>query len=382
MRYEDEPYVRKYTRKTLTNRLLGWEGRAVLDAMLGEFDAAGVFDFRGDPVRSIVAVTDIPEDFVRVGLERLIETETWTVTSSRIVWPTFEEAQNCTRSDRERQRISRKKRTEQALNEAPPPSSPASVRPAAPAAQSAPPAAPEPLSHAVTPARPAVTACDESGHGVTNVTSGHAESQPVTPCHGSSQNVTLPSFLPLLPSSLPPRDPPVGPPRGDEASSDPDEPELAAEPEPDSPPGNRPRGAEREQAPPVAAQPAPSRPPQPPPERPPPERGRKRARALPGDLAPNAGCVSLARELGVSLEREFPAFLDHHRAKGSVFADWQAALRTWLRNAQRYGPKRASANDNSRFATSADERLRRQADRVRLLREQELRQQHDEGFSP
>lgn len=351
MRYEDEPYVRKYTRKTLTNRLLGWEGRAVLDAMLGEFDAAGVFDFRGDPVRSIVAVTDIPEDFVRVGLERLIETETWTVTSSRIVWPTFEEAQNCTRSDRERQRISRKKRTEQALNEAPPPSSPASVRPAAPAAQSAPPAAP----------------------GVTNVTSRHAESQPVTPCHGSSQNVTLPSFLPLLPSSLPPRDPPVGPPRGDEPSSGPDEPELAAEPEPDSPPGDPPRGAEREQAPPVAAQP--------PPERPPPERGRKRARALPGDLAPNAGCVSLARELGVSLEREFPAFLDHHRAKGSVFADWQAALRNWVRNAQRYGPKRAS-NDNSRFATSADERLRRQADRVRLLREQELRQQHDEGFSP
>jgi hypothetical protein len=32
-------------------------------------------------------------------------------------------------------------------------------------------------------------------------------------------------------------------------------------------------------------------------------------------------------------------FLDHHRAKGSVFKDWQAAWRTWMRNAQRFAER-------------------------------------------
>jgi hypothetical protein len=110
LNFEDEPYVRKYTRKTVTNRMLGWEGRAVLDAMLGEFDPAGIFAIRGDAARCIAAVTEMPLDVVSVGLDRLIETETWVVTSRAVTWPTFEEAQNCSRSDRLRQRASRKAR--------------------------------------------------------------------------------------------------------------------------------------------------------------------------------------------------------------------------------------------------------------------------------
>jgi hypothetical protein len=170
--YSDEPYVRKYTRKTATNRLLGWEGRAVLDAMLGEFDPAGVFDFRGDLVLSIRAVTDIPVEVVRVGLQRLIETETWIANGRQLVWPTLEEAQNCNRSERLRQRESRKARAVKAAND-------------------------------VTPAAPAVT----------NVTAGHSQ----------SQLVTLPPSAPSLPPthpeeclSSPPKaaavDPPAAPP--------------------------------------------------------------------------------------------------------------------------------------------------------------------------
>lgn len=95
MDFSDEPYVRKYTRKTVTNRLLRWEGRAVLDAMLGEFDAAGIFAIRGDAAECISAVTEIPIEIVRIGLARIIETETWVVTQRTITWPTYEEAQNC-----------------------------------------------------------------------------------------------------------------------------------------------------------------------------------------------------------------------------------------------------------------------------------------------
>ncbi|WP_157043615.1 hypothetical protein [Nitrobacter hamburgensis] len=33
---------------------------------------------------------------------------------------------------------------------------------------------------------------------------------------------------------------------------------------------------------------------------------------------------------------EFDRFIDHHRAKGSTFADWEAASRTWLRNSVKF----------------------------------------------
>jgi hypothetical protein len=110
MNFADEPYVRLYTRKTLTHKLLGWEGRAVLRAMIDEFDPAGIFEIRGDAAHCISAVTDIPLEVVQVGLARLLETETWIVTGRAITWPTYEEAQNCRRSDRLRQRESRKAR--------------------------------------------------------------------------------------------------------------------------------------------------------------------------------------------------------------------------------------------------------------------------------
>jgi hypothetical protein len=180
--FSDEPYVRKYTRKTATNRLLGWEGRAVLDAMLGEFDPAGVFDFRGDLVRSIAAVTEIPEEIIRVALERLVETETWIVHSRQVVWPTYEEAQNCKRSDRARQRVSRKERASKV----------AAAVTTVPSARVA-----------VTAPANDTRAVTEDPIGVTNVTASHSRSQPVTAGHSESQHVTLPPSAPSHPSSHP-----------------------------------------------------------------------------------------------------------------------------------------------------------------------------------
>jgi hypothetical protein len=37
--------------------------------------------------------------------------------------------------------------------------------------------------------------------------------------------------------------------------------------------------------------------------------------------------------------QEFAQFLDHHRARHSLFADWAAAWRTWRRNAEKFGPR-------------------------------------------
>lgn len=63
----------------------------------------------------------------------------------------------------------------------------------------------------------------------------------------------------------------------------------------------------------------------------------KRASQLPDTLAPNDKHREIAAERGLNLAAEFEKFSDHHRAKGSTFKDWDAALRNWLRNSRGYG---------------------------------------------
>lgn len=175
MDFADESYVRLYPRETLTSKLLGWEGRAVMYAMLaGKFDAAGLFHFRGSPERAVSAITDIPIEIVKVGLARLVETETWVIGLNVISWPTYEEAQNCRRSDRERQRRSRRDRASQAVTK----------------------------RHTVT------DECDE--------------------CHSLSQDVTLPPSAPSHPPS-----PPFASERESAREAEPDE--RTPEPEPATP---------------------------------------------------------------------------------------------------------------------------------------------------
>lgn len=60
---------------------------------------------------------------------------------------------------------------------------------------------------------------------------------------------------------------------------------------------------------------------------------------LPDAFAPTDAHRELARQLGVSLDAEVAKFRDHHAANRSVFADWDAALRNWLRRAQSFAPR-------------------------------------------
>jgi hypothetical protein len=48
------------------------------------------------------------------------------------------------------------------------------------------------------------------------------------------------------------------------------------------------------------------------------------------------------------LEDQVDAFLDHHRSKHNVFADWTAAFRTWIRKARQYGTLAPPAVANGR----------------------------------
>jgi len=56
------------------------------------------------------------------------------------------------------------------------------------------------------------------------------------------------------------------------------------------------------------------------------------ARTLPVDFEPNERAKELAKGQHQNVLALCAAFKDHHAAKGSVFKDWQAAFRMWLRN--------------------------------------------------
>lgn len=66
---------------------------------------------------------------------------------------------------------------------------------------------------------------------------------------------------------------------------------------------------------------------------------QKRASALPEDFRPSQLHYNLALSVSVNLDDEFVKFCDYHRAKGSTMKDWDAALRTWIRNAAEFNKR-------------------------------------------
>ncbi len=71
---------------------------------------------------------------------------------------------------------------------------------------------------------------------------------------------------------------------------------------------------------------------------------RKRSVQLPIGWTPTDQHYELADKLGVGLEGELEQFKDFHTAKGTAFRDWDAAFRTWLRNAKKFGSRYAKAS--------------------------------------
>lgn len=61
----------------------------------------------------------------------------------------------------------------------------------------------------------------------------------------------------------------------------------------------------------------------------------------PDGFAFDARAEALAKSYGLNPHKELAAFRDHHAAKGTLFKDWQAAYRNWLRNAVKFAAKGA-----------------------------------------
>lgn len=80
---------------------------------------------------------------------------------------------------------------------------------------------------------------------------------------------------------------------------------------------------------------------------------------LPSDFVVNQTGLDLAAKLGVNADDELGAFTDHHTAISSTFTDWQAAFRTWTRNAAKFA-RRDQRNAPARSAETAYQRSMRE----------------------
>jgi hypothetical protein len=69
--------------------------------------------------------------------------------------------------------------------------------------------------------------------------------------------------------------------------------------------------------------------------------GTHRGTIYPENFEPDERAHTLAKSYGLNVYKEQAAFRDHHAAKGSIFKDWQAAFRTWLRNSVKFAQKGA-----------------------------------------
>lgn len=67
----------------------------------------------------------------------------------------------------------------------------------------------------------------------------------------------------------------------------------------------------------------------------------KRATQLPDDFCLDRNGIVFALDLGIQASDEFDKFRDYHKAKGSTMKDWNAAWRTWARNAAKFAKKPA-----------------------------------------
>jgi hypothetical protein len=123
-------------------------------------------------------------------------------------------------------------------------------------------------------------------------------------------------------------------------------------------------------------------------QKPEPEKKKNNLCSLPADWVPNETHRDIAAKLpGILVSAEVENFKDHHTAKGSRFKDWDAAFRTWLRNAAKFAARRPP--HDSPAAKTKDETPKQEGKRTgewetvggqRLLSEDEVKDRQVAGW--
>lgn len=115
MDWENERYVRVYTRDTVTWKLLSWQARALFVFILRAVDRAGVVDTGNHEAHvALSALCAMPADIVAEALPELVSAGVVEDTGEAVIVPNFLDAQEAKASDAQRQRESRARRRDRA----------------------------------------------------------------------------------------------------------------------------------------------------------------------------------------------------------------------------------------------------------------------------
>lgn len=116
MNWEDEPYIKTYTRDTAEWVALAWQAKALACLMLRKVDRAGVIQLRDGPnrVRLLSGLVGLPVDVTAPGLADLLADGCVVESVSGFCFPNFIEAQEARTSDKQRQAKSRSARRDRA----------------------------------------------------------------------------------------------------------------------------------------------------------------------------------------------------------------------------------------------------------------------------
>jgi hypothetical protein len=94
-----------------------------------------------------------------------------------------------------------------------------------------------------------------------------------------------------------------------------------------------------------------------------PQQKRSTKTKLQDDFAPCETAIQILRDAGISVKDEIAKFRDHAAANGKTQLDWQAAFRTWARNAVKWSAQRQSPSYQPKYQSAADKQ-REQANRM------------------
>jgi hypothetical protein len=111
LNFEDEHYVRIYTRDSKTWLRWGWEGQAVFMFLTRKVDKAGVLDEIESPTEDIALMTGLPAAIVEAGLPRLLKSGTVEIIGTTLVIPNYLPAQTVSKSDKLRAQDCRSRRS-------------------------------------------------------------------------------------------------------------------------------------------------------------------------------------------------------------------------------------------------------------------------------
>ncbi len=103
VRFEDERYVRLFTRDTATWKLLPWQSKCLLPLLLRKLDRAGIADVGGEGLEGlegIAALVDLPLEIVEAGMPALLKRGVFTLSDGRLLMPNFLAAQEARSSDK------------------------------------------------------------------------------------------------------------------------------------------------------------------------------------------------------------------------------------------------------------------------------------------